>query len=917
VAISFDPSVLLNYYAAKLPLAPSQVASPLQSSSARQLPPWDLRIAKPPKESEDVTARNSDPYFNPKDLTLLAPAAGSGTTGAQSQIAALLSSTLSKTSDSAAANPTLAGDNDKLFALYTALNRLEYIAQMANREGTTNGQRPGLDKSFQDGLNQILSFVSKASFANLTVQSGQKSATEQSSVSVAYPKSSYVGGAVVGDAHVFDPVPGLSATDSFTISIIKGGVTSNVAIDLANVTGPLTLDNINIYANQQLAAAGFATRLGRVQTGGTILDGTATWGEKIDYRPGETVSLSSASAKPAIYVAGTTGNTTDAQGKLIKLANLDGTPSAAFSTNIAPDSGTSTANATAVDGNGNVYVVGNTTGSFGNEINQAAQDAYLTKYDSAGNVQWTKLLGAADSASGFGLSIDPKSGGVVVVGAVTGDLTPTAIGGGTDSFVAKYDSDGNQTWLRQVAPASGDQANTVSVDSTGNVYVGGQVNSAIASGQVNAGGADAYVTKLDDKGNVVYQRQFGTSGTDSASKTAIADDGNLIVASQQNGHAILTKYGSADGSSAAMWQVDLGDLQGGTLGGLTLANGKVYLSGSTANPSLNAGGAATTGNASSGGTEAFVFAATDNGATATSDFISYVGTSASDQGGGIAVAGGKIYLTGTTTGTFAGQTRNATSTHNLFVAQLGTDGTLNWTQQYGGRDGESRGLAIAADESGASVLDALKLQRGTIDINQPTAIESQTTARVGDYFTLQIQSSTGTRTAKITIAKGETMRSLAVKINGALLFNGKATALAVPSGGQGLKIAVNPGVQVSLIAGPKDFDALKGLGLKPQLLTNDSTTASDTSSSPAAPLVIGIGIDGGLDLLSKQTAAHADVALQGAMALIKQAYGKLNTPAQSNPIGQQAGSAPAYLQTQLAGYQTALAWLQTLNGTIG
>jgi hypothetical protein len=52
------------------------------------------------------------------------------------------------------------------------------------------------------------------------------------------------------------------------------------------------------------------------------------------------------------------------------------------------------------------------------------------------------------------------------------------------------------------------------------------------------------------------------------------------------------------------------------------------------------------------------------------------------------------------------------------------------------------------------------------------------------------------------------------------------------------------------------------------------------------------------------------------MALIKQAYGTLNTPAQSNPIGQQAGSAPAYLQTQLAGYQTALVWLQSLNGTL-
>ncbi len=46
------------------------------------------------------------------------------------------------------------------------------------------------------------------------------------------------------------------------------------------------------------------------------------------------------------------------------------------------------------------------------------------------------------------------------------------------------------------------------------------------------------------------------------------------------------------------------------------------------------------------------------------------------------------------------------------------------------------------------------------------------------------------------------------------------------------------------------------------------------------------------------------------MALIKQAYGNLNTPAANAaaPIG----SGPAYLQSQLAGYQTALSFLDTL-----
>ncbi len=70
----------------------------------------------------------------------------------------------------------------------------------------------------------------------------------------------------------------------------------------------------------------------------------------------------------------------------------------------------------------------------------------------------------------------------MIAGSVTGDLTPTAIGGGADSFVAKYDSAGNQTWLRQVSPAMNDQANSVSVDQAGNIYVGGQVNGANAAG---------------------------------------------------------------------------------------------------------------------------------------------------------------------------------------------------------------------------------------------------------------------------------------------------------------------------------------------------------------------------------------------------------------------------------------------------
>src|SRR5688500_8814156 len=152
----------------------------------------------------------------------------------------------------------------------------------------------------------------------------------------------------------------------------------------------------------------------------------------------------------------------------------------------------------------------------------------MTKYDSAGQVRWTRLLGSADTAAAYALKVDP-TGGVVVAGSVTGDLTPTAIGGASDSFVAKYDAHGNQSWLRQTAPVAADQAQSLAVDASGNVYVGGQLSGTIGAGQTSAGGTDAYITKLTNKGALVYHRQFGTQGTDSAAQTAIASDGNLVV----------------------------------------------------------------------------------------------------------------------------------------------------------------------------------------------------------------------------------------------------------------------------------------------------------------------------------------------------------------------------------------------------
>ena len=74
MAIGFDPLILSNYYAAKLPLSQTQIAAVGSQTKAAPMTPWDIRNKKPPQQTQDVAVRNSDPYFDPsagKDLLAL------------------------------------------------------------------------------------------------------------------------------------------------------------------------------------------------------------------------------------------------------------------------------------------------------------------------------------------------------------------------------------------------------------------------------------------------------------------------------------------------------------------------------------------------------------------------------------------------------------------------------------------------------------------------------------------------------------------------------------------------------------------------------------------------------------------------------------------------------------------------------
>jgi hypothetical protein len=910
-----DSSVLLGFYQSQLSSNPSSISAATQRIAQQQA-----------SQHKGATANDNPPWNTPN-------------TNNSKQDAQVLSTTnfldTSKVPLSAGAttDSKMEQDNQKLFALYGAANTLAYLAKMAQKPDATSGQLAGLNDRFQKGLGQIEQYLSSTSFNNFKLQAAKPSDNVVAGATIAFSNFTYATKQLVSNAQLNNALPGLSASDSFTIGIKKGGTTTNVVIDLSQVSGTLNLTNIVSYINDQLSAAGFSTRFQKTQHGGTATsDKDATYGLQVTPGGVEQVSLSAAST-PALYLVGNSGLATETQtttnsvtsavtttppdqkGRLTKLSGIDGSPTSTFGVTTNATNGTTTAQRTAVDSSGNVYVIGTATGDFGSQLNQGAQDVYLTKYDSAGNVVWQNLLGSGGSANGYDLALDP-SGGVVVTGASTADLTTTSVAdGNNDSFVARYDSSGAQTWIKQIQTLATNQANALSVDASGNVYIGGTVSGgAIGAGQVSSGGGDAYLAKFDSKGKLLAEQQFGSSSADSVGAMATASDGSLYVASVQNGHAILAKYAGGDITSAPVWSQDLGALSaGGAIGGLATQGGKIYVSGSTSNNNLTAGGAASIAAASSGGVDAFVFSATDNGATVSANTVTYIGTGASETAGAVTVAAdGTVFLTGSTTGTFAGAQRTVQNVTNAFAASISATGSVNWTRQYGGADGVSTGAGLAIDPNGSSVLDALGLPRGTISLNQSVDLTQQTTLRAGDSFQIAIQG-TAARTATITIDQGETYDSLVTKINAQLGGIGKAS-VNYTGGGENMRLQVNAGNTINLVAGPKDFDALARLGLTAGVLTSPAkgtpaSVTSATSKSKVTPTYgLGLtGITGPLDISTKAGADMARSTLLTVLSNIQSTYQTTNAP----PPGAQApgnrhGSASVATTSQLANYNLAL-----------
>lgn len=203
--------------------------------------------------------------------------------------------------------------------------------------------------------------------------------------------------------------------------------------------------------------------------------------------------------------------------------------------------------AIAADAHGNVYATGYTPSTnlpLATPFQASpggGNDVFVFKLSPGGSsLEYATYLGGAGDDRAFAIAID-AAGDAIVAGQTASLNFPlyspvqSVPGGGMDAFVAKLNPAGDALLFSTLLGGSGsDAANTVAVDSAGNIYAAGDTSSVnfpvlLPFQSQNRGAQDAFVTKLSASGALLYSTFLGGNSADHAAAIAVDSAGNAYL----------------------------------------------------------------------------------------------------------------------------------------------------------------------------------------------------------------------------------------------------------------------------------------------------------------------------------------------------------------------------------------------------
>jgi hypothetical protein len=200
--------------------------------------------------------------------------------------------------------------------------------------------------------------------------------------------------------------------------------------------------------------------------------------------------------------------------------------------------------------NDDAYIVAGYTNSDDVDVkeNKGVYDVWLIKLDdSSGKIKWQKTFGGSGIDLAYSVEKTNDDGYIVVgyTNSKDGDVKENK--GEYDAWIVKVDDLGDIKWQKTFGGSGIDLAKSIRKTKDGGYIVVGLTTSNDKDIEQNNGLSDLWIFKLDENGEIVWQKVLGGSGQDVAESVALVEDGYIIVgSSDSNDGDINENYGKVD-----------------------------------------------------------------------------------------------------------------------------------------------------------------------------------------------------------------------------------------------------------------------------------------------------------------------------------------------------------------------------------
>jgi hypothetical protein len=199
--------------------------------------------------------------------------------------------------------------------------------------------------------------------------------------------------------------------------------------------------------------------------------------------------------------------------------------------------------------------------------NNGSKDLFVIKTDANGELEWSKAFGGTSDEIGNSV-LALSNGNTIVVGSAfssDGDINNNA--GFSDFWILHLDTNGNLLWEKTYGGSSEDRAKKIIQTQDGNFAILGTSFSSDGDISNNLGGVDFWLIKIDQNGDLLWEKSFGGSSADQGSDLIEISSGELIITGEvlSNNGDVIGNHGftdawvaKLDSNGNLLWQNSLG-----------------------------------------------------------------------------------------------------------------------------------------------------------------------------------------------------------------------------------------------------------------------------------------------------------------------------------------------------------------------